>query len=65
MSQPPGLRTNFHCFKVKGSTRLCSGNFDEGQGSFQACTYNVGLSNWYPVLQMWEEYTPAWKYAWS
>jgi hypothetical protein len=63
--KPGDLQTSFHCYEVKGSTRLCSGNYEEGQGSFQACIYNICFSNWYPVLQMWEQYTPSWHYAWS
>jgi hypothetical protein len=36
------IERSFHCYVASGSTRNCSGNFEDSQGSFQACLVKVG-----------------------
>ena len=56
------LTSTFHCYY--NTSVWCSGNYEEGQGSFQACIgvspFDVCYSNWNPVLTMWEEQRGAW-----
>jgi hypothetical protein len=59
------LTSTFHCYY--NSSVWCSGNYEEGQGSFQACVgispVDVCYSNWNPVLMMWEQQRGAWQWA--
>lgn len=36
------IEHSFHCYVASGSTRSCSGNFEDAQGSFQACLITIG-----------------------
>jgi hypothetical protein len=36
------IERSFHCYVASGSTRSCSGNFEDSQGSFQACIAKIG-----------------------
>lgn len=56
--------TLFHCYAAYGSSRTCSGNYEEDQGNFQECILRVGcVGTWNPTIQMWENYQGKWYYS--
>ena len=56
--------TVFHCYTAYGSSRTCSGNYEEDQGNFQECILHYGcVGSWNPTIQMWENYKGKWYYS--